>query len=68
MATAAGSPLVQHQQPDSRAWNGDLTPEVNPALARITASPGEEGVEGVSLHWDYEVVGGVSGECEGVDL
>jgi len=43
--------------PDSRAWNGDLAPEVNPTLARITASPGEEGVEGVSLHWDYEVVG-----------
>jgi len=37
---------VQHQQPDSRAWNGDLAPEINPTLARITASPGGGGGRG----------------------
>ncbi|GLQ88242.1 RICIN domain-containing protein [Dyella flagellata] len=43
--------------PDSRAWSADLSPEVNPTLARISASPGEEGVEGITLHWDYQVLG-----------
>jgi len=46
VATATGSPLVQHQQPDSRAWNGDLAQEINPTLARITASPGGGGDRG----------------------
>ena len=41
----------------TRAWHADLAPEVNATLARIFASPGEEGVEGITLHWDYEVVG-----------
>ena len=43
--------------PDARAWHADLAPEVNATLARITASPGEAGVEGITLHWDYEVMG-----------
>ncbi len=38
-------------------WSADVPPELEAALMRITASPGEEGVEGITLHWDYKVIG-----------
>ncbi|HEV7775769.1 MAG TPA: RICIN domain-containing protein [Luteibacter sp.] len=41
----------------TRAWSADLSPELNATLARISASPGEEGVEGITLHWEYAVLG-----------
>lgn len=43
--------------PDSRVWNADLPPELGATLMRISASPGEEGVEGITLHWEYAVLG-----------
>lgn len=41
----------------THAWSADLPPELNATLARISASPGEEGVEGITLHWEYAVLG-----------
>jgi len=38
-------------------WSADVPPELEAALMRITASPGEEGVEGITLHWDYKLFG-----------
>jgi hypothetical protein len=43
--------------PDSRVWNADLPPELGATLVRISASPAEEGVEGITLHWEYAVLG-----------
>jgi hypothetical protein len=43
--------------PDSRLWSADLPPELGATLVRISASPGEEGVEGITLHWEYTVLG-----------
>lgn len=42
---------------DSRAWSADVPSELNATLVRISASPGEDGVEGITLHWDYAVLG-----------
>jgi hypothetical protein len=43
--------------PDSRLWSADLPPELGATLVRISASPGEEGVEGITLHSEYTVLG-----------
>jgi hypothetical protein len=43
--------------PDSRVWSADVPPELGATLVRISASSGEEGVEGITLHWDYAVFG-----------
>ncbi|MFC4763516.1 RICIN domain-containing protein [Dyella koreensis] len=42
---------------DGKVWNADLPPELNATLVRISASPGEQGVEGITLHWEYAVLG-----------
>lgn len=43
--------------PDSRVWSADLPPELGATLMRISASSGEEGVEGITLYWEYTVLG-----------
>jgi len=43
--------------PDSRPWSADVPSELDAKLVRISASPAGEGVEGITLYWDYAVLG-----------